>query len=147
MADLRESIIARLVVVLGTVAGVTTVGRNVTNISDARLPAIIVFDANEEAEDGEFDRRPPGRLRRISLKPQIILLVQDDSADLGTTLNALRAAVIKAILADDTLIDLTHDNVGIRYEGCSSGLARGRQMEGQMVLNFSFNYILNPNSL
>ena len=35
----------------------------------------------------------------------------------------------------------------IRYEGCATALARGRSMEGEMGVSFSFTYVLRPEEL
>ena len=147
MVDKREDILARLLVVVGAVTGVTTALRNQTPVSESKLPAVVVFDADELGVNEDPERRVPAALRRVVMSPQIFILVQDDTAAVGKTLNDLRASVVKAILTDAALIDITHDNVGIRYEGCLTGLALGRKIEGQMALNFSFTYILNAAEL
>jgi hypothetical protein len=35
----------------------------------------------------------------------------------------------------------------VRYEGCATALARGRSMEGEMGVSFSFTYVLRPEEL
>ncbi len=147
MVDKREDIIARLVVICAAVTGIKSASRNQTNIADTKLPAVVIFDSNEEGEENDPERRAPNAFRRVGMSPQIMLLVQADTADLGTTQNGFRAAILKAIMTDETLTNLTHDRAGIRYDGCESGLARGRKMEGQMILKFTFNYVLNANEL
>ena len=147
MADIRESILARLVVIATAVTGVTTVVRNRGALTDAKRPAIIIMDADEVGDDGDPDRRPPASMRRVGMTPQIYLLLSGNAESVGASLNALRAKTVKAIMQDATLIDLTLDNVGIRYDGCSTGLAMGRSMEGEMLLSFTFTYLLKAADL
>ena len=42
---------------------------------------------------------------------------------------------------------LVGTNGDIRYEGCATALARGRMMEGEMGLSFTFTYVLRPDAL
>ena len=147
MADIRESILARLVVIATAVSGVTTVVRNRGQLTDAKRPAIIIMDADETGDDGDPPRHQPNAIRRVAMEPQIYLLLTGKSEDVGTSLNVLRAKVVKSIMTDTTLIDLTLDSTGVRYDGCSTGLAMGRSMEGEMLLSFTFTYLLKAADL
>lgn len=149
MADLRESIIARLVKVAESVDGVVTVVRNAPAPDETRLPAIQILDADEAADDSDPSNVPRGTIarRRVGMTPEIYILLGDLPEAIGPALNTLRARLIKAVLSDATLISLVGQNGSIRYEGCATGLSRGRSMEGEMGVSFTFSYILNPAAL
>lgn len=97
--DKREQIIVRLMEVCANHAN--HVRRNDLNVSDAELPAIIVFDADEGLDPIEEDRRREASARRIvQMIPEIAILVQADQAQVGSELNRIRTALINAITAD-----------------------------------------------
>jgi hypothetical protein len=129
------------------IAGVVSVDRNRLSVSDLSVPAIIINEGDEQADDGDPDRRPPTAPRRVHMQPQMVIAIVDNRDDVGTELNALRAKVIKAVCTDATLRGYTHDDTGVRYLGMTSDLAVGRQMSGQYPLNFSLTYILKPAAL
>lgn len=149
MTDKREQILARLVEVAADVSGVVFAGRNVGNIDDEDRPAIVIMDADEAADENDpvGASRGTGTKRRIGLSPEIFILLGDKPENIGTELNAIRAALIKAILTDATLQSIVGTNGGIRYEGCATALSRGRSMEGEMGVSFTFTYLLNPAEL
>ena len=147
MTDVRESILSRLVVTGATVAGVQTCLRNASSISDTQCPALVVYDADEQADDSDPASRPVNAPRRVSLRPEILIKVAGVPEAVGPEMNAIRAALIKAVIADATLVAMTADGRGIRYEGCATRLALGRSMEGEMGVSFTFNYYLKPDDL
>lgn len=145
MADKRELILARLVTVLGGIDGVRAVFRNQDEISERQYPCILILDADEAADDRDPQRHPNRRL--VTMTPEIYVMLSGIPANVGTELNALRAAVIKAVFEDATLVELTVNQQGIRYEGSATGLSRGRAMEGSLGVSISFTYLLNPADL
>lgn len=149
MADKREQILVRLVEIAEGVSGVIYAARNVGNIDDEDRPAIVIMDADEAADDGDGSgvARGTNAKRRVGLTPEIYILLGDKPEKIGTELNAFRAALIKAVLTDSTLQGIVGANGGIRYEGCATALSRGRSMEGEMGVSFTFTYILNPAEL
>lgn len=147
MADTRELILSRLVEVLQTVAGVLTVHRNKESLSDDRLPAILVFDADEAADEQDPKSRPSIAPRRVSMMPEVRIMIGAAPEAVGPALNAIRAATLKAILTDDALLALTADGIGARYEGCATQLKVGRTMQGDMLLGVRFAYYLKPGQL
>jgi hypothetical protein len=146
MADPREDILARLLAI-ARVEGVAYTARNDINISDWRYPAVSVMEGDEEAHETDPDRRPPTAPRRVTMMPQLVIISQDNPEGLGSGLNELRARLIKAVLEDEELRDLTHDGVGIRYLGMESTLAAGRSLQGIMVCKFGLTYVLKPTDL
>lgn len=149
MADKREEILARLVVIVGAIDGVVTAARNQPDIDDEQRPAIVILDADEAADDADPAgvMRGSAARRRIGMSPEIYILLGANPEDVGTTINAMRAKVIKAILMDATLNTIIGANGAIRYEGCATGLSRGRGLEAEMGVSFTFSYILNPADL
>ena len=145
--DRREAILARMLELAEGVAGVTTAKRNQLAIDDLALPAILIFDGDETAQDSDPGRRLPTTPRRVDMHPVITILVEATGATVGTTLNGFRAAYLKAMAQDETLVGFTHDRVGFRYEGSTPVVQEGRAVEGAMQLNVSFTYILKPAEL
>lgn len=137
----REEILARLVVVGASIEGVVMCARNRDEITDRQRPAIIIMDADEVAIEGEPKKPGP---QIISMTPEIYILLSGAPETVGTELNALRALLLSAVLNDATLQTITGANGSIRYEGCATGLARGRSMEGEMGVSLSFQYPFKP---
>ncbi len=81
------------------------------------------------------------------MTPEIYVIVGAAEGGVGAGLNALRAKVIAAISADTTLAGLVGSNGSIRYDGCATDLGRGRSMQGEMGLGFTFRYVLSPAKL
>ncbi len=147
MVDKREDILARLVVVAGTVAGIKTVARNQLDVTDTKLPAIVILDADEAANDDDDPRRPANAPRLVTMAPELFIQNKGKSEAVGATLNAFRAAFVGAMFRDATLVALTGNSVGIRYEGCTTDLATGRTAVGKMGISMSFTYLLVPDQL
>jgi hypothetical protein len=151
MADTRELIMARLVTLLGTLAGVDEVLRNqiVLDDEDGKTRRIIILEGDETPADDEQGpkRRPAIAPRIIQMQPQILLSNFAGAGDVGSGLSAIRAAVIKAIAADAALIALTYDGTGGHYLGLSSDLAFAQAMSGETALKFRFTYVLRPAEL
>ena len=149
-ADKRESILARLALVLAAVDGIEAVFRNRIEIPENKRPAAVILDADETQADTQI---PEGRGRPIgaspclmAMTPEIYLLTGDAPASIGTDLNDLRTKVLKAVLQDETLISLCKDG-DITYLGFTTGLASGRSMEGEAGISFQFQYVLFPSLL
>ena len=60
------------------------------------------------------------------MRPEIVIMLGSNPANVGTELNVFRAAMYKAITTDSDLIALVRDRYGIDYIGATTGLARGR---------------------
>lgn len=147
MTDRREQILCRLTELLGTIDGINLVARNRDEISEKSRPAIMLLDADESVEIGPDGAKPPRSPALISMTPEIYVILGATPEEVGSILNAFRARIIKAILTDETLSSLVGPNGQIRYDGCATGLSRGRSMEGEMGLSFSFIYPLIPAQL
>lgn len=149
MTDRREAILAQLLAIARAVPGVNLAARNKLSPNDTDLPAIIIYDGDEVSSDADPDgTRPANAPRRITMQPAIEIAFGDHPEDIGTSINVMRAALIKAICTDTTLIGLALDRNGIRYLGCvSGGAGLGRSQEATMLLNFAFTYALRPDEL
>jgi hypothetical protein len=145
--DNREAILARLLIIAAGVDGVAKSYRNKDDVPETSRPAIVILDGDEGSDDSDPGRRPANAPRRIGMTPEIYILLGGTPATVGTDINLIRAKFVKAVMTDATLIGLTLDGVGIRYEGCATGLARGRSMEGEMGLSFTFTYLMRPELL
>jgi hypothetical protein len=147
MTDRREMILTRLLEIARSVEGIITAFRNKDEISEKQRPAIVILDADEAANDADPTSRPARSPRRISVTPEIYILLGAKPEDLGTAINVLRARLVKAVLTDTSLLAILGSNGEARYEGCATALARGRTMEGEMGVSFSFTYVLRPEEL
>ena len=149
MTDRRERILARLLGIAQAVPGLVATFRNKDEISDRQRPAIVILDADEAADDADPAglARRPNAPRRIGMTPEIYLMLGAKPEDVGPAINGFRAAFIKAVLVDSELATIVGSNGDIRYEGCATGLSRGRTMEAEMGLSFTFSYILRPDEL
>jgi len=147
MADLREEILTRLVTIAGGISGIKTVKRNDLDLPETMLPAIVILDGDETADDNDPVGRPPKAPRIITMTPEFYVVLSDKAANVGTQINLYRGRVINAVANDAQLIGLTKDSEGGRYDGAASGLARGRTMTGEIGLSFSFRYVLRPGSI
>lgn len=147
MADVREQILERLFAVCGSIAGITTALRNQDSISETLLPSLVVFDADEIADENDPKSRPANAARRVTMTPEVRILLQAAPEAVGSDLNTIRARLIKAVLADAALLALTAEGQGARYMGAASQLKSGRSMQGDMLCVFAFAYYLKPNDL
>ena len=147
MTDRREMIFTRLLEIAVGVEGIVAAFRNKDEISEKQRPAIVILDADEAADDADPNSRPSRAPRRVAMTPEIYILLGAKPEDLGTVINTLRARFVKAVLGDAQLSLIVGSNGDIRYEGCATALARGRSMEGEMGVSFSFTYVLRPEEL
>jgi hypothetical protein len=146
--DFREAILARLVAVAeGISPAFATVERNAVVLADTKLPALIVLDGEEEADERDPDRRPANAPRRVKMRAVLQIQLQDLPENAGTDLNGFRKALINAIFTDTTLLSYTIDNRSIRYLGCNTGFDMGRQLEATMWLHIEFGYPLFPGAI
>ena len=145
--SVREDILARLGVVASNVAGVVTTARNSDGVSDSQCPAIIIYDADEQADEQDPPSRPANAPRRVSMSPEILVKVVSTPESVGSEMNNILAALQRAVMTDATLLALTAEGRGIRYMGCATQLKIARAMSGDMGVSFMFTYYLKPDSL
>ena len=147
MSDKRENILVRLMAIYRTVDGVSKVARNEQVADDWHFPALLLLDADEEAEDTTGRGRPPTGVVRVTMEPETYLILGGQPENVGTELNRYRARIIKAVLSDAELLTIVGKNGEIAYLGCATSLTRGSQIIGDIGLNFEIAYVLNQADL
>jgi hypothetical protein len=151
MIDVRENILARLVVIVGTIPNIRSAYRNNVDIAENDLPTAIVFDGDEETDDAsDATMRPPNRPTLVTMRPEIIIAQQSDEA--GSDITTFRRELIRRILYDtelNTTIVKTgrNGNGAIRYLGCQTDVGWMRSLHGALRAQFMFKYALNPADL
>lgn len=106
------------------------------------------FDADETAAEGFERQNHPGRAPNIVvMTPEVLIRLGASPGSVGTSLNALRAKLLKTVLMDSQITTLVVANGNVRYAGCSTHLGHGRSMEGSMTVHFSFAYVLRREQL
>ena len=146
--DKREALLARLVEIAAGVPEIKTAARNQDEISERARPAIVIFDADETADERANEQGHVGRAPNIiEMSPEALILLGGTPERLGTALNEMRAKFVKAVLIDVQLATITGTNGRVRYVGCSTHLGHGRSMEGSMGMHFAFAYVLRPDQL
>lgn len=149
MSDVREDILARLEAVLKGVPGYgLTVQRNPLDVPESARPFAALFDGDEEVDRAGANQQPARAAALVmTMRPGLYLVDRKSNGAVGQAVNALRAAVIKAVMADVPLASLTYNGTGVSYEGCATSLARGRSIEADIDLRFAFTYRLRPDQL
>jgi hypothetical protein len=148
MPDRREEILTRINAVLSGIEGVVLVQRNSVDVPESKVPALVLLDGDENPlDEGSFGKgRGPNTPILMQMFPEIYILMIEDPADVGTSMNAMRSKVVDAITNDAQLAALSH-NGDIRYGGMQTALALGRSMTGEAGLGFSFVYACYPGRL
>lgn len=149
--DRREAILERLKAVMESVDGIKHSFRNQITIPETRRPAALVLDADEVADESfspNLNRAAALAPILAIMTPEIFLLLGAKAEDVGPALNTLRIKTIKAVLTDETLVNLCKDG-DIRYLGFATGLSAqpGRSMEAEAGLQFAFRYMVYPSKL
>lgn len=147
MTDKREQIMSRLLAIAGEVEGVVEAGRNDIDRSESRQPAIVLLEGDEQANEDDPRSRPSHAPRRVTMTPQLVIMQKADVENVGTDLNAFRAALIKAVCTDAQLSALSMNGHNVQYLGMQSDFAFGRQMLGRMAVMFGITYALKPADL
>jgi len=148
MADVREDILARLLEVAAAVPNVRWAQRNNIDIPENQLPAVMVFDADEETIDTQ--NRTSDSPIIVRMTPEIVFMEQAN--EVGSDLTTLRRELIKRVLYDAELNALIaksspRGNGTIRYLGCDTDFGWGRSQSGFLRVLFMFKYTLRPEDL
>ena len=145
MVDTREDILARLLVVVGTIPGLRSSHRNNVDITEEMLPAAIVFDGDETTVAGNDGSRPSNRPLLVEMTPEIVIAEQSD--EVGSDLTTLRRELIKRVLLDTELNAKTGSNGKISYVSCQTDVGWMRSLHGALRAQFMFKYTLKPDEL
>lgn len=156
MVDKREQILARLETILVDVAGVVTVKRNAGLLADDKRPAIVILDGDEQTDVQALTSRTALMAKSfVTAKPEIFFLSKEyripnvrasDSKNVGTILNDAKTAITNKIAGDTVIRGLLGPNGRLQYTGCITDLKSGSAISGEMRMDFSFTYVLDPNA-
>jgi hypothetical protein len=146
MTDVREDILARLLEVVATVPNIKSAYRNNADIPEEALPAVVVFDGDEET-GGADDRsaRLATRPYVARMMPQIVVSELHDGAT--SALSTFRREILSRVLGDTALVAHVGSNGAIRYAGCETDFGWARSQLNQMSVQFMFQYSLKIEEL
>lgn len=157
MLDRREQILRRLMIILSDIPSdlgylESSAWRNRGELKGDKRPAIVLLDGSETRKSNNDGR---GRVFMspsvMTMTPQIFVLLQlrerPTNDEVGEELNLFRASVIKAIASDGELARLCGSNGQVSLRRVETSLQTGSSLEGQMRLDFAFDYVLNPNEV
>jgi hypothetical protein len=143
--DVREDILARLLEVVADIPNIRTVVRNDVDIVEDKLPAITVFDGDEETNGAE------DRSARLSNRPYVAsmmpLVAVQELRTAPSELSAFRREIIRRVLNDTILIEQVGSNGAIRYIGCETDFGWLRERFNAMTVQFVFRYSLKIEEL
>lgn len=140
MADNRENILSRLVVVCAGVTGIASAERNRLDASGLLRPAVIVLDGAESKIETEYRVRY-SRRQMMGLSPAIRIFTRADSgAEAGGIFNVYRGRLVKAILTDATLRSYVGTSGDIQYEDFSVSEPEPEPREYRAELTILFIY-------
>lgn len=151
-----ELILARLAAIGAELAAlpegdpdwIRSFSRNKLDHSAVKVPAIVLLDGDEEADDADpirGDGQGGKAARRVEMTPSVAILVQAKQEDIGTEMNRIRRAWLNRVLTDDDLIALCGGVNGyIRYQNTNRSYQIGRNMDGTMLVNVAFGYTFRP---
>lgn len=143
--DVREAILARMLVVMKAIPGETDALRNATISDDGSPRKLVLLDGDEQCDSLGDLNRPPLAQRITRMYPIIVVASMAKAKDVGSDLSSRRGKVIKAIEGDADLIALTAKGQGGRYIGIDPNLlAMGLLPLGDSPLKFEFTYLLRP---
>lgn len=144
--DKREHILARLTEVL---QGLGRAKRNDPDAPEGLRPAYMLFDGDEDrAAVMKAPNRPSAQPHVIEMRPEVYFVDNGtDPALVGRVLNEAAAAVTHAVLNDAELLSYTMDGRGAVYDGARVFVDPGREVEGNLAVDFTFRYVFHPDEL
>jgi hypothetical protein len=147
VTDVREDILARLLEVVAGIPNIRWAQRNNLDIPDDQFPAVIVLDGDEES-NGISDiggSRPGNRPYVVQMTPYLVFIEQANAV--GTEISAFRREGVKRVLNDAPLIALVGTNGAIRYISSETDFGWGRSLQGALIAQFTFKYVLKIEEL
>lgn len=155
----REEILARMFELLETLKSapipvderLVTVVRNRGKLEQDKRPAAYLLDGDETGAPPEPSVRGRVRMspRLVTMNPQVFVVLKTKGPQnelVGQTLNIHRGRIINLFASDAQLQALIGTNGELTYDGMLTDLKTGNAMEGEMQLNFSIRYFVNPYS-
>lgn len=150
--DKRELILRRILAIGTGLVGIKSAWRNRGQLKEDKRPAFVVLDGNE-INPHRVEGRGHAALSTtvMEVSPQLfILLVPRDTPKnegVGEELSQWRAKLIKALAADQQLIDLIGPNGQIIFRGMQTDMVTGSALYGELQFDFGIRYVLNPAEL
>lgn len=157
MADKGELILERVLAILAAIPqqlgySTHTTWRNRGELAEDKRPAMVLMDGTEEnvklAQGAGRVFMSPTVMR---LFPQIFVLLKPrdlvTNEGVGLELRTFRNAIIKAIAQDKILPQLCGSNGGVSLLRMETDMQTGSTAQGELRLDFAFDYTLNPNEL
>jgi hypothetical protein len=142
MAD-REAILQRLKDIAADVPGVNFATRNTLELTESRLPAVVLMEGDEESA---FEAQAhPQKPVALNMTPELVIVAMTGPDQIGPTLNQICSDLIDAVTGDAQLRALLGRNGSVRYDGMTSDMGLGRAMLGRMAARFAIRYIRFPN--
>lgn len=141
----RELIAVRLVEIARELVGIASdrVFRNQVDVSARSGNAIVIWDGDDAvivAASGQRPAQPQPQM--IASTPVVRILAEAGAAEVGTVLNLLAAALMKAVLQDAQMGKIVGRNGSMHFDGISQSLERGQKIEGELWVQFAFHYPL-----
>lgn len=152
--DRREAILQRIFAILQTITGpavvdgVPSIFRNRGEIPADKLPALVLLDGRETIAIPTAGKGGILAPTVYTLMPQVFVVLQptpdNSNAGKGEELSDYRMRLLKAFASDEQLFALLGSNGEIQHLGGDTDFQTGSTMLGQMQLNLSITYVLNP---
>lgn len=153
----REQLMARILELLGEVEHeIESTVRNRGLMTDEKRPAQVLLDGDERVRVSLQSSRRQGRAATMAPQimeafPQIFYLPKEkrprtdaNPANIGTEANEWRDKVLVKIWNDTTLASLLGSNGSLVYNGCETDLKSGSAMSGEIRLDLTMTYVLQP---
>jgi hypothetical protein len=153
LVDVREDILARLLVVVAAIPSMRSVYRNNIDTAEYQLPAAIILDGDEESDGtSDLSMKQSHRPYNVQMTPGVIVQVQDANVALGSIITTFRRELIKRVLTDTELNEQIvktgrFGNGAIRYLGCQTDVGWTRTGYAALTAQFMFKYTLWPEQL
>jgi len=149
VTDTRELILSQLLTIAKKVTPAAK--RMEFGASSDDNPALMLIDGEESILSSDPFAHQSEYTHKIQMDPHFVLMLQT-SERAGPLMNKIRAQLVKAVLSDETLKNLTGNQsgstkVGARYMGCETGVQMGEGLVGVMTLRFSLIYVMKPSNL
>ena len=148
MAD-RETILAALFTALQTIPTSTsdeiTFERNrVSSIEEMNLPAIIMWDGDEESQSPGGRALNRGAPIQSKMQPEIWAFVREQNGqNIGTTINAMLVRIKAAVFGNAALKAAIGDS-GTTVLSITTGLGRGKTKAGDVSMTLAITYLDDP---
>lgn len=151
MLDKREAILLRLFAILETVtngAEPIFVFRNRGEVPDEKYPALVLLDGSEDIRISATGKGGILAPTVFTLQPQVFVMLKPtytvNNDGVGPALSDYRMKLLKAFTSDDNLFAMLGSNGEMQYTGHQTDMQTGSTMLGQMLMQFSISYVLNP---